>query len=108
MVLTDASRFAVSQDQHNTVRARVRFQALRRMWVALGGQYGSGLPSDIGSTDPEILLAQYGEEILHRVDLDRGRVRPSFSLDAAMGMELYRKSSAALPSKFRRRMRLTG
>ena len=89
--LTDVRRFAVSQDQHNTVRARVRFQATRRMWFSLGGQYGSGLPSDIGSTDPEFLLAQYGEEILHRVDLDRGRVRPSFSLDAAVGMEVYRK-----------------
>jgi len=41
--LTDASKFAVSQDQRNTTRARVRFQAERRVWLAMGAQYGSGL-----------------------------------------------------------------
>ena len=34
--LTDASRFPVSQDQRNTVRARVRFHATPRFWLAVG------------------------------------------------------------------------
>src|SRR5213595_219481 len=41
--LTDTSRFAVTQDQRNSLRARVRFQAPRRIWLAMGAQYGSGL-----------------------------------------------------------------
>ena len=96
--LTDTSKFAVSQDQRNTARARVRFQAERRIWMALGSQYGSGLPADTGNANPADLLAAFGPQILSHVNLARGRVRPNFSLDAAAGAELYRKEqrSAAL------------
>ena len=89
--LTDTSKFAVSQDQRNTARFRVRFQAPRRVWLAGGWEYGSGLPADTGNTDPSLLLAQYGAAILDRVDLARGRIRPNLCLDAAAGVELYRK-----------------
>lgn len=89
--LTDTSKFAVSQDQRNTARVRVRFQAPRRVWFAVGGEYGSGLPADTGGTDPSLLLPQYGPAILSRVNIERGRVRPNLSLDAAAGAELYRK-----------------
>ena len=86
--LTD-SKFAVSQDQRNTVRARVRFQAERRVWLAIGSQYGSGLPAQIGSADVNDLLTAFGPQILSRVNFQRGRVRPNFSLDAAAGAELF-------------------
>jgi outer membrane cobalamin receptor len=89
--LTDTSRFAVTQDQRNTARAQVRYQAVRRLWIAFGGQYGSGLPADTNGEDPNFLLAQFGPEILSRVNFDRGRVRPNFSLDMAAGAELYHK-----------------
>jgi len=89
--LTDTSKFAVSQDQRNTARIRIRFQAPRRVWLAVGGEYGSGLPADTGGTDPSLLLAQYGAVILDRVNLRRGRVRPNLSVDAVAGAELYRK-----------------
>lgn len=89
--LTDTSKFAVSQDQRNTARFRLRFQAPRRVWLAAGGAYGSGLPADTGDTDPSLLQAQYGATILDRVNLERGRVRPNLSVDAAAGVELYRK-----------------
>jgi hypothetical protein len=49
------------------------------------------LPADTGGTDPSLLLAQYGPAILSRVNLERGRVRPNLSLDAAAGAELYCK-----------------
>jgi outer membrane cobalamin receptor len=88
--LTD-TRFAVSQDQRNTARVRLRFQAPRRVWLAAGGEFGSGLPADTGDTDAKLLLAQYGAGILDGVNLERGRVRPNLSLDAAAGVELYRK-----------------
>jgi hypothetical protein len=89
--LTDTTKFAVSQDQRNTARARVRFQAPHHVWLAVGGEYGSGLPADTGSANPSFLLAQYGEAILDRVNLTRGRVRPNFSMDGATGVEVYRK-----------------
>jgi hypothetical protein len=89
--LTNTSRFAVTQDQRNTLRTYFRFQAPARVWLALGTQYGSGLPADIGSADPNFLLMQYGPEILSQVNLARGRVRPNLSVDVAGGAELYRK-----------------
>jgi outer membrane receptor for Fe3+-dicitrate len=89
--LTNTSKFAVSQDQRNTARARVRFQAERRVWLAMGAQYGSGLPADTGGADPNFLLQQYGASILDRVNLNSGRVRPNCSLDAAAGGQLYHK-----------------
>jgi hypothetical protein len=89
--LTDTSKFAVSQDQRNTLRTYVRFQAPARVWLALGTQYGSGLPADIGDADPNFLLTQYGPQILSQVNLALGRVRPNLSVDVAGGAELYRK-----------------
>ena len=87
--LGDSSKFAVSQDQRNTARAQLRFDAPHRSWLAFGGLYGSGLPAD-DTTDRHLLLVQYGPAIVDRVNFDRGRVRPSLSLDAAAGMEFYR------------------
>jgi outer membrane receptor for Fe3+-dicitrate len=96
--LTDTSKFAVTQDQRNSLRARVRFQAPRHAWLAMGAQYGSGLPADIGNAKVADLLAAFGQQILDRVNLARGRVRPNFSLDMAAGAEIYHKEqrSAAL------------
>jgi hypothetical protein len=94
--LTDTSKFAVTQDQRNTLRGHVRFQAPAHVWLAWGAQYGSGLPADIGSADPNFLLAQYGPAILSQVNLARGRVRPNFSMDAAAGAEIYRKEQRSV------------
>jgi hypothetical protein len=89
--LTGTSRFAVTQDQRNTARAHARFQATPRFWLAVGGEYGSGLPAEIGNADPAFLLAQYGPEILKEVNFVRGRVKPNFALNAGAGFEVYRK-----------------
>jgi hypothetical protein len=94
--LTNMSKLAVSHDQRNTAHMRVRFQAPRRVWFAVGGHYGSGLPADTGGANPNFLLAQYGAAILDRVNLERGRVRPNFSLDAAAGVEVYRKEQRSV------------
>lgn len=89
--LRDTDRFPVTQDQRNTARAHVRFQATHRFWLALGAAYGSGLPADTGGTPPAFLLAQYGPEIVNEVNLARGRVKPNFALDSGAGFEMYRK-----------------
>ena len=70
---------------------QVRFQAPRRIWFTFGGEYGSGLPADIGDADVNLLLAQYGAAVLNSVNLDRSRVHPNFSLDAVAGIEVYHK-----------------
>jgi len=94
---TDVSQFAVTQDQRNTVRARVRFQAERRVWLAVSTQYGSGLPAELGdSPDIPFLLSQYGPDILDRVNFERQRLRSTFFLDAAAGAQLYRKELRTL------------
>ena len=97
-VLTNNSKFAVTQDQRNTLRARIRAQAAKQLWAAVSADYGSGLPIEIdpGSINLNFLLAQYGPQILSSVDLARGRVRPNFSLGAAAGVELYRKETRTL------------
>jgi hypothetical protein len=91
--LTDTSKFAVSQDQRNTFRARVRYEATKRIWLALGGEYGSGLPVEIdnGPIDVNFLLSQYGSAIINQVNFNKGRVRPNDSLDVAAGAEMYHK-----------------
>jgi hypothetical protein len=83
----------VSQDQRNTVRARVRYQATKRVWLAFSGEYGSGLPVEIdnGPIDLNFLLSQYGAAILNQVNFARGRVRPNYSLDVAAGVDMYHK-----------------
>jgi len=93
--ISDTSKFPVSQDQRNTVRARVRFQATERLWFATSAEYGSGLPVDLnGTVDPSeinFLLQQYGPAILNEVNFNARRVRPNFSFDAAAGATLFHK-----------------
>ncbi len=81
-------RFWDSQDQRNTLRARYRYQLTRRLWVGVGGEYGSGLPVEFEGTIQEA-LAEYGSAVVDRVDLAHGRVRPNFSLDASAAVSLY-------------------
>jgi hypothetical protein len=89
--ITDLASFAVTQDQRNTARARLHFQASGRVWLAVDGQYGSGLPAEVGDADVKFLLAQYGPAVLNRVDFDRQRVRPNFAVGVAGGVDLYHK-----------------
>ena len=93
--IPDTSKFPVSQDQRNTVRARVRFQATERLWLATSAEYGSGLPVNLnGPVDQSqinFFLQQYGPAILNQVNFNAGRVRPNFSLDAAAGATLFHK-----------------
>jgi hypothetical protein len=93
--IPDTSKFAVSQDQRNTVRARARFQAMDRLWFATSAEYGSGLPVNLNgpvdSSQFNFLLQQYGPAILNEVNFGDGRVRSNFALDAAAGATLYHK-----------------
>jgi hypothetical protein len=94
-----SGRFWVSQDQRNTVRTRFRYQLLPRLWGALGAEYGSGLPVDFDGTYEEA-LAEYGQAVVDRVNFYRDRVRPSFSVNASVGADIWRKDTVAVRLQF--------
>ena len=88
-LLRSRRRFAITQDQRNTANARLRGEISSRWWAAMGAGYGSGLPVEV--EDPQNLQQIYGDRVVSRVNFARGRVRPSFSLDASTGVDLWRK-----------------
>jgi hypothetical protein len=80
--------FPDSQDQRNTLRARVRYRLASRLWVAGSGEYGSGLPFEFTGTYQEA-LAEYGQAVVDRIDFALGRVRPSLAVDASLGADVF-------------------
>lgn len=89
--LNRTGRLWSSQDQRNTVSGRLQYQLLRRLWLAGGAQYGSGLPVEFDGTQQQA-LAQYGARIVDQVNFARGRLRPNFSLDAAAGATVWTRN----------------
>jgi len=80
--------FPDSQDQRNTVRGRVRYQITPRFWVAGGIQYDTGLPFDFDGNPAEV-LAQYGQQVLNRINFNRGRIYPAFQVNVSAGADIY-------------------
>ena len=87
-----SGHFPDSQDQRNTVRGRVRYQVHPRLWLATGIQYDTGLPFEFDG-DPDTVLAQYGQQVLDRINFNRGRIDPSFQVNASAGADLYHSES---------------
>lgn len=83
-----SGHFPDSQDQRNTVRSRVRYQITPRFWIAGGIQYDSGLPFQFDG-DPATVLAEYGQQVLDRINFSRGRIYPAFQLNASAGATVY-------------------
>ena len=82
--------FPVSQEQRNTVRARIRYDISSRVWMAIGATYDTGLPIDFDGTYQQA-AQEYGQAILNRVNFSNYRPRPLFSLNASLGVAV-RKS----------------
>jgi len=89
--LDQTGRLWASQDQRNALRTRFQYQLTPRLWLAGEGQYGSGLPVAFDGTEQQA-LAQYSAAIVDRVNFDRGRVRPNFSVDAAAGVIVWNRN----------------
>jgi len=87
-VTQTTGHFPDSQDQRNTIRGRVRYQVTSRLWVAGGIQYDTGLPFDFDG-DPATVLAQYGQQVLNRINFSRGRIYPAFQVNASAGADVY-------------------
>jgi len=81
--------FPDSQDQRNTIRGRLRYQVKPRFWIAGGIQYDTGLPFEFDG-DPSTVLAEYGQQVLNRINFARGRIYPSFQVNASAGADVYK------------------
>ena len=87
--LPPSGHFPDSQDQRNTVRGRLRYQVKPRFWIAGGIQYDTGLPFEFQGTEQQA-LAQYGQQVIDRINFARGRIYPAFQLNASAGADVYR------------------
>ncbi|WP_433963894.1 TonB-dependent receptor [Tunturiibacter gelidiferens] len=88
-VAQTTGHFPASQDQRNTLRTRFRYQVLPHLWFAAGLSYGSGLPFQFAG-DQADALAQYGPQVISRINFDRGRILPMLAIDATLGADLYK------------------
>jgi TonB-dependent Receptor Plug Domain len=81
--------FPDSQDQRNTIRGRLHYQVKPRFWIAGGMQYDSGLPFEFDG-NPATALAEYGQQVISRINFDRGRIYPSLQVNSSAGADLYK------------------
>jgi hypothetical protein len=87
--------FPDSQDQRNTLRARVRYQVAPRLWVAVGADYNSGLPFQPDLT-PEQYATEYGQVVINHLNFNLGRIDPYFTQNASVGVDLYRREKRSV------------
>jgi len=98
-LLNSRAGFRISQDQRNTVQARVRIDLHARLWTAFAWWYGSGLPVEIEEEDDiekDELIEQYGKEVVDEVNFERGRVKPSRGIDLSVGADIWKSERRAL------------
>lgn len=98
-------RFAISQDQRNTLAAQVRVEPHQRLWVMTGVRYGSGLPVEIEDDEDEDEDDDDDDQpiapsIVDKVNFERGRIRPNFSLDFALGARLWERQARSVSVQF--------
>jgi hypothetical protein len=95
--LNSTIRIPISQDQRSTASARILYQVNKRFWTAVGASYGSGLPTELnGNVDFATLEEQYGPNVVGKVNLVRGRARPSSALDASAGWDVWQREKRSL------------
>jgi hypothetical protein len=101
-------RFAITQDQRNTVAAQFRIEPHSRVWFSAGGRYGSGLPVELADADGgsgggggiDDAAQPISPDILGKVNFERGRVRPNFSLDFSTGLRLWEQDARSASLQF--------
>jgi len=84
-----------SQDQRQTIRARVRYQVAPRLWVALGSDYNSGLPFQPDLTAQQY-AAEYGQVVINHLNFNRGRISPYLTENASVGDNLITREKYAV------------
>ena len=81
--------FPDSQDQRQTARARVRYQAAPRLWVAVGSDYNSGLPFQPDLT-PQQYATEYGQVVIDHLNFNRDRISPYLTENVSVRADLYK------------------
>jgi hypothetical protein len=81
--------FPNSQDQRNTIRTRFQYRLASRMWCAAGAEYGSGLPFAFEGAEADA-LAEYGTQVVSRINFNRGRTRPVLAVSSSVGVDIYK------------------
>jgi len=94
--LNSHDRTWISQDQRHTLHGQVRYQPWSRFWISAGASYGSGLPVELGEEDISTLVDQFGQQVVDRVNLEAGRVKPSLAVNISGAVELYHKEARSL------------
>jgi hypothetical protein len=87
--------FPDSQDQRNTVRARVRYQAAPRLWFAVGSDYNSGLPFEPDLTAQQY-ATEYGQVVINHLNFDRDRINPYLTENVSVGADLFRREKTSI------------
>lgn len=92
-LLSATYKFPISQDIRNVANAYARWQITNRLWTAWTANYTSGLPVEDADQlpDKDFLIAQFGASVVNAVNFDRGRVHPTFSLNASVGFDLLHR-----------------
>jgi hypothetical protein len=87
--------FPDSQDQRNTVRGRLRYQVVPRLWVAVGADYNTGLPFQPDLT-PQQYATEYGQVVVNHLNFNRDRINPYFTQNASVGVDLYQRDKRSV------------
>jgi len=86
----DKGHIPDAEDQRNVIGTRFDYQIWKRMFVAAGAAYGSGLPFDYDVSSHDA-LEEYGQQVIDRIDFVRYRVKPTLSVQAFAGVDLYQR-----------------
>jgi hypothetical protein len=95
--LTPGVHFPDSQDQRNTVRARIHYQVAPRLWVALGADYNSGLPFEADLT-PQQYATEYGQVVINHLNFvpNNDRISPYLTENVSVGADLYQREKRSV------------
>jgi outer membrane receptor for Fe3+-dicitrate len=87
--------FPDSQDQRNTVRGRLRYQIVPRLWVAAGFDYNTGLPFQPDLT-PQQYATEYGQVVINHLNFNRDRIDPYFTQNVSVGVNVYEREKQSI------------
>ena len=87
--------FPDSQDQRNSLRARIRYQAVARLSFSLGTDYNSGLPFEPDQT-PQQYATEYGQIVVKYLDFARNRIHPYLTESTSVAADLYQRDKASV------------
>jgi hypothetical protein len=90
-----SGHFPDSQDQRNTLRARIRYQAVPRLWIAAGSDYNSGLPFQPDLT-PQQYATEYGQVVINHLNFNRDRISPYLTENTSVGVDLIEREKNSL------------